>query len=657
MAGSTPKNPIRNFLPGVIAALCFAAAYFFIFRPCIGPICVDKNVPVLSKAFEGDRPLAFYQSKADRLAVVASIFLVLAFVCAAPLKRLVIAFFKEKDSPWNLAVFRIVLFGFVLWYFDKSKVLWFSQLPPEMMFPPAGCKFLLAHIPVNPSLANILSDVFVLSCFMALVGFFPRVFGWIAVLTGWYVLGIPNFYGKVDHPHHLLWFMAILSSSPCWEVLSLSSIPRAIRRADEGYPLGPPKPSVRFGLPLRFIWFLMGIIYFFAGFWKFAKSQWHWALSDNLKHQMYAKWFELGGWTPAFRIDQHPWMYKLSGLLTILFEVSFIVLILFPFLRLLAAAGGLMFHNMTYAFMNILFLRLQICYAAFLNWAGIFSWIGKRLFKDDLYVLYDGNCKICRRTIAILQRFDMFGRIVYVNALDHAELKRLGLGWADTAELFQDMHAISGTAKWKGYDAYRKLTLRIPLFWPIWPLLWVPPVPQIGAVIYRKVADSRMCSVRKAVPTKEDGAEDPKASSFLTAVGVTLIAFNVLFGLAHQIKAWPFGCYPTFAGIVENPEIETVDFVGVMDDGEELIDISLFRERMAPHKYASFVGQTLRDNNKERKAVRLRKFVESMKQAGVDFSKYSKVRFYRTIRSTVPEKYSDGPITRELIFELDVAGK
>lgn len=94
-----------------------------------------------------------------------------------------------------------------------------------------------------------------------------------------------------------------------------------------------------------------------------------------------------------------------------------------------------------------------------------------------------------------------------------------------------------------------------------------------------------------------------------------------------------------------------------MDDGEELIDISLFRERMAPHKYASFVGQTLRDNNKERKAVRLGKFFESMRQTGVDFSKYSKVRFYRTIRSTVPEKYSDGPITRELVFEMDVAGK
>lgn len=585
--------------------------------------------------------------------MVGTLFLVFIFVLIAPLKRLVIAFFQEKDSPWNLAVFRIILCGFILSHFEKEKVIWFSQLPPELLFPPAGCKFLLAHIPINPVLADLMCTVFLVSCFLVMIGLFHRAAGWTAVVTGWYVYGIPQFFGKADHHHHLLWFMAILASSTCAEVLSVSSIFKAIRRADEGYPLEAPQKSVRFALPLRFIWFLIGIIYFFAGFWKFMKSQWHWAFSDNLKYQMYAKWFELGGWTPGFRIDHHPWAYKLSGVATILFEVSFIVLILFPMLRWVAVVGGLMFHNMTNAFMAISFTALQVCYTAFLNWSDIFRWIGKRLFKDDLYVLFDGNCKICRRTIAILQRFDVFGRIAYVNALDHPQLERLGLAWVDSVELFQDMHAISGKSKWKGYDAYRKLTLRIPWFWPVWPLLWVRPVPDIGKIIYRKVADSRMCSIRKAVPPKEDPAEGPRGLRTVQIVGAVLIGMNVLFGLAHQIKAWPFACYPTFSGITELPEIQVITFIGVADNVEELIDISAFKQKMPSQKYMGLIENILKDKKNERKKSRLRQLLRSMKQSGVDLDKYSKVRFYKTTRSTIPEQYSDAPITTELMFETE----
>ena len=155
--------------------------------------------------------------------------------------------------------------------------------------------------------------------------------------------------------------MAIFASSACADVLSIDSVFKGIRRADQGYKLVPIENSVKYALPLRFIWFLMGIIYFFPGLWKLLKSQWHWAFSDNVKHQMYAKWFELSGWTPAFRIDHYPWLYKMAGLGTMIFELAFFVLILVPLLRWTAVVGGLMFHNMTSMFMRISFIPLQIC--------------------------------------------------------------------------------------------------------------------------------------------------------------------------------------------------------------------------------------------------------------------------------------------------------
>ncbi len=640
---------------GAGLAFCFAAIYIFFLRPCIEPICVTKTVPWLSSLIEGSYPVDFYLKRADRLAVVSFISLFFVFLVIPASKRLLTAFFLEKDSVWNLAVFRIIFFGFVLFWFDKEKVLWFSQLPPELIIPPFGCKFLLSHIPINPVLVSFISDVFIVSCIFAMIGFLTKTSAWVAVVTGWYVFGIPQFYGKADHYHHLLWFMAIIGSGACADVLSVDSIFKGIRHADKGYQLTPTEKSRQYALPLRFIWILMGVIYFFPGLWKFLKFQWHWAFSDNVRNQMYAKWFELSGWTPAFRIDHYPWLYKMTGLATMVFELTFIGLILFPFLRWVAVAGGLMFHNMTKAFMFISFIPLQICYLSFINWAGIFGRLGKIFFKENLFVLYDGNCKICRRTIAVLQRFDIFERIVYVNALDNAQLNYFGLAWVDSPELAQDMHVAIGKNKWKGFEAYRALAVRIPMFWFVWLLLWIWPVPQIGKAIYRKIADSRLCSVRLQLQHK-DASADSYVTIGIKIVGSILIFINVLFGLSHKIKSWPFACYPTFAGIIDRPEIAVISFIGIKNGEEEPIDIEVFKKRISPQKYAGLIEAIARDQNEKRKKNRLRKLFMVMSQSGVDIKKYSKIRFYTTVKSTVPEKYSSAPISRVFLFEIESNG-
>ena len=35
------------------------------------------------------------------------------------------------------------------------------------------------------------------------------------------IAGIPQFFGKINHIHHLIWFMAIFAVSPCADVLSI----------------------------------------------------------------------------------------------------------------------------------------------------------------------------------------------------------------------------------------------------------------------------------------------------------------------------------------------------------------------------------------------------------------------------------------------------
>ena len=114
--------------------------------------------------------------------------------------------------------------------------------------------------------------------------------------------------------------------------------------------------------------------------------------------------------------------------------------------------------------------------------------------KNSMYVLYDGDCGLCRRTIDRVMALDWLHRLTPLNGRDRAAIEKQGFGRLDAETLAKDLHAAKGEKIWKGYDAYRTIASHIPLLWPVWPLLWVWPVTWIGRRIYRKVADTRSLS-------------------------------------------------------------------------------------------------------------------------------------------------------------------
>jgi hypothetical protein len=284
----------------------------------------------------------------------------------------VVDYFRAKSSPLNLAVFRVALFGSILLsilVFDDPKRTegeWFAGLPPELIVTPTGARFVLNQLRLapaailNPIAVRITMWFFLVSCATGLVGIFSRTSASVATLSGLYALGAAQFYGKVDHYHHWLWFAAILAVSPCGDTLSLDS---AIRRR----PL--PPAAICYALPLRFVWLLMGLLYFFAGFWKLWDCGHTWFSSDNLTNMMRATWLENGLGEPFSPLLHYPLLYKIGGLFTILFEMSFIVLIFLPRWRWLAPVGGILFHLSTWASVGIFFWDLLVLYAAFVDWA------------------------------------------------------------------------------------------------------------------------------------------------------------------------------------------------------------------------------------------------------------------------------------------------
>jgi len=281
---------------------------------------------------------------------------------------------NTKRTATDLAVFRVLFFGFfaVGLIFNPSaihdQVTPFLELPESTQVALPFMSWYPKVIPINVTLVSIASILFCTSIFTSFFGIKTRWSILIFTISLFYLFMIPNLYGKVNHNHHLIWFPAVLAFSPCADRFSVDAYFR--RR----YGKLIHHSSAQYTLPLVLIWILMGLIYFFPGFWKVWSNGLDWALTENVRNQLYFKWFQLGdwqSWTPFFRIDHYPFLYKASGLYTIMFELGFIPLILNKTTRKLGILMGIFFHIGTYVFMDIFFAVLIWSYLSFMNWNSI----------------------------------------------------------------------------------------------------------------------------------------------------------------------------------------------------------------------------------------------------------------------------------------------
>jgi len=278
-------------------------------------------------------------------------------------------FFLTSGYALDLAVFRVAVFGVLLAYLlaERSEIVAFAEFPQELRIPPAGWQGIVEEIPFSAGSVSACWWLLVAVSVAGLLGVYARTAAWVAVPLAVYVLGVPQFFGKVDHnSQHLIWFLAILGASRCSDALSLSSLWRA--RTEGG---AQPQPSVLYSLPLRAVWLLIGLAYLSAGIPKLGGG------GIELQNYLYQRWAELD-WEPLVRIDQYPALLWVASAATVAFECLFIVLIFFDRLRPYVAVAGLAFHNMTLLFMRIPFWTLQAAYVAFVPWTRILARVRRR---------------------------------------------------------------------------------------------------------------------------------------------------------------------------------------------------------------------------------------------------------------------------------------
>lgn len=258
------------------------------------------------------------------------------------------------DSPLPLALLRIVVPLVIVCspeLFDGPRL---AASPELSRFVPEGLG-LVTQLSLSAGAVRVLQIVALSSAATAMLGYASRVSMLVLTLSGGLVFSFSQRQGAVVHDMHLFWLCALCAASPCGDAWSLDAW---------GKPL--PPPGVRYGVPLTGARVLLGLVYFFPGYYKLRDSGLAWASSANVTAHMHAKWLEHGR-VPFVRIDHAPLLCAVGAALVIAFELSFVILALAKRTRVFALAAGLAFHFSTQVFFFITFTSLWACYVVLLE--------------------------------------------------------------------------------------------------------------------------------------------------------------------------------------------------------------------------------------------------------------------------------------------------
>ena len=664
---SKGKRAILCHVLAALAWICLLWLFYFSFgKHLIERMYRGESLEFLNQLVEhrlashGFRPVESFQFYArlllSRVTLVGLAVHLLAVLFVWRRKALTILkkFFTAETHPLNLAIFRIVFFWTFLNETELAKVSWFSQLPPELRTAPWGMHWVIGWLPIGESSVAICKSLLLLFCFTGMIGLFSRTSALLTTVLGFYVLSVPQLFGKVNHYHHFVWFSALLAVSGGGDFLSFDAIIGSWRKADCGIT-SPPRSSAVYTLTLCFVQLLLGVIYFFPGFWKLWTAGYDWILGENLRFQMYSKWMEFGGWTPRLRIDLYPAICKMGALLTVCFEISFIFLIFFPMARLFLPFAGVAFHKMTDLFMRIFFLDLIKFYVVLFNWHHIFRYLGQRLFEANMYVIYDGDNKVASRMVASLRVLDILGRVEYLNRRCTKQGEREWLSELEAGVSPDKVHAVVGNHSWKGYKAWRVITGRMPVLWPVLPLLYLWPISRILQTVYRRAASMVVYHpwLRTSQLYQPNRLPTGRGLRWNVLVGQFLLVINLICGFRGIVNGWPFSCYPTFATLMEKPhgftlEVEALDARGQIiewDDGR-------LGEQFSSERFRGLLNRILETKDSRQLEQRLRALWRVSSRDRPDLENVKSIRFYRLALTTVPEQQRENPLERKLLYQF-----
>lgn len=415
------------------------------------------------------------------------------------------AYWFRPAPLFDLAVVRIAAVAFQLqWLLRLDRRRTFAEWGgfPDALYDPLPLLRLLTlpfgwRVRPMPEVLEVVYWVTVATGVFALAGVRTSVA--LAVFTAGnvFLIAFRYSFGEVHHPEAIMMIaLGVLALSPAGRILSVDDLLRRIRRARvrrEFEPFDLTAESSLFARwPLLTVRWLFALVYLSAATSKLATSGLDWVNGYTLQFFMLrdgVRWdSQIGIW-----LGQHYPLALVASWVTVLFETTFVLVLLVPALALVYLPIGVGLHTGIYLTQRAPFFQFVTLYSVFVPWSGAVRWAAaRRASRPKPQVLFDDGCPLCVRSMVILRYADWFDRLAYLGL--ERRWAQVAAGRPDLSldACRREMHVIlpDGTLR-RGFFAVRALLRYLPPLWPMLLLLHAPGASIVGPRLYALVARRR----------------------------------------------------------------------------------------------------------------------------------------------------------------------
>lgn len=296
--------------------------------------------------------------------------------------------FFAPQPAHNLAIARILLFGFVAQQ-SYPYERWYKFT--EEFWAPVSF-FAAWHVPLlSQNVVSVLVPLLRLTAVAAALGVAFRWTAPAATLLFWYLKGMQQNFGKVDHADCALALgLLVLACSRAadlgalplskWFGSSQSTPDVAGSSAQKDAPAIAGLWSPEYRWPLQLVLLVIVTQYFAAGWNKHDRSGWSWALSDNMMRQMLAHEFSRNPPTDlGVFLSGYPALCKAIGLWSLLVELLAPIGLLHRRLGYFMVANLMALQLGIYLTMGVYFGGMIPVFLSQLPWQEAWQWVQERL--------------------------------------------------------------------------------------------------------------------------------------------------------------------------------------------------------------------------------------------------------------------------------------
>jgi hypothetical protein len=260
----------------------------------------------------------------------------------------------------ELALVRIVSYGLLFVIYLPLDDRGWTQASTVFWMPVSAFHF-LSGPPRSAVMIGVLQILWKLSLLTSAIGLASRVSMATAVALGFFLLGLPNCFGKI---HHLDGFpvllLFILALSPAADALSADRALRSDRKIQ-------PALSAQYSWPVRLAQTLFLLVFFAAGYAKLRNTGLAWMTAANMR----AIWLgELFTHTPPTMLGsflaRSAWLCQFAAITTVIIELSALPALFARRLRVLTLAGLSVLQVLIALMLGVYFTPHLVGYALFL---------------------------------------------------------------------------------------------------------------------------------------------------------------------------------------------------------------------------------------------------------------------------------------------------